>query len=107
MSCNCQKNINPPATVPSMADAIVIPTVKQAIRGIIPATKAILDIGNTDEQTINKRLEICSYCEFSTKNPKFKQKSNGLSVKSQCKICSCFVILKVKGKDNKCPLDKW
>lgn len=46
------------------------------------------------EAVLNARLELCNAC------PR-------LSVTRQCKECLCFVDLKTKLRQEKCPLDKW
>lgn len=61
---------------------------KQRVKDIEEATIA-------DEQLANSRLDICNSCEFL-----FKPTKN-------CKKCGCFVVAKVKLKQQKCPIDKW
>lgn len=41
------------------------------------------------------RLEICKGCEF------YREKTN------QCKKCGCFMKLKTKLENAKCPIGKW
>lgn len=43
----------------------------------------------------NKRLEICEKCEFLFK-PTFS-----------CKKCGCFMKVKARLKDSRCPENKW
>jgi len=47
------------------------------------------------EESSNKRLEICTGCEW------YKITT------SQCKKCGCFMKLKVVLEDAKCPIGKW
>lgn len=49
----------------------------------------------SDEQLFNDRLNICLECNV------FRQ------LTKQCKICGCFMPLKAKLKDAKCPIGKW
>jgi len=46
-------------------------------------------------EMVNGRLEICDNCEYYRKNIK------------QCKICGCFMPLKVSVESMKCPKEKW
>ena len=47
------------------------------------------------EEISESRLEICRGCEF------YRQKSN------QCKKCGCFMKLKTKLEEARCPIGKW
>jgi Family of unknown function (DUF6171) len=48
-----------------------------------------------DEETGNKRFEICKSC------PEL------FAPTAQCKLCGCFMRLKTKMESAKCPLEKW
>lgn len=48
-----------------------------------------------DEQTSQKRFDICKTCPELIRFTK------------QCKQCGCFMILKTKLKDATCPLGNW
>lgn len=63
---------------------------KWAAEGVVKATKA-LALPETEES--KARLAICESCDQWT----------GRS----CKICGCFVKLKVKIPEEKCPAGKW
>lgn len=48
------------------------------------------------EETISKtRFDICTSCEFLTKTT------------NSCKKCGCFMIVKTKLKNARCPIGKW
>jgi len=47
------------------------------------------------EDTVIQRLDICFDCDRFIK------------VTAQCKECGCFMKLKTKMQDAKCPLGKW
>lgn len=61
-----------------------------AVQGAKKAAKA-LTMPKTEES--EKRLEVCKGCDQWT----------GKS----CKVCGCFVSLKVRIPEEKCPLGKW
>lgn len=68
----------------------------QIINGIKGVTK--IAIGNTaSEEVAQHRYNICYNCPnvFFTVG------------KRRCKYCSCFVELKTKVYDEKCPIGKW
>lgn len=50
---------------------------------------------SADEETSNKRYEICLAC------PELIQ------ITKQCKQCGCFMNVKTKLESAKCPLGKW
>jgi len=47
-----------------------------------------------------KRLEICTPCEFNSTKDKIK-------FHSHCLSCSCFLLPKSNGLKAKCPKKKW
>lgn len=49
----------------------------------------------TDKETAQKRYNLCKSCEQFNK------------ITTQCKICNCFMKIKVKIADVDCPLNKW
>lgn len=48
-----------------------------------------------DEQEAQARLDICNNCDRL------------IQLTKQCKECGCFMALKTKLKNTKCPLNKW
>lgn len=46
------------------------------------------------DELINYRLGVCTKCEF-IRDMKF------------CGVCNCFIPVKVKFKNVKCPINKW
>ena len=63
---------------------------KWAAKGAVKAAKALTKPETPESQA---RLEVCKGCDQWT----------GKS----CKVCGCFVNLKVKIPEEKCPLGKW
>jgi len=49
----------------------------------------------SDDTTFNARLSLCTACPEFFKSTK------------QCKKCGCFMPLKAKLKEAKCPIGKW
>lgn len=49
----------------------------------------------TPEEIAESRLEICRNCEF------YRKRTN------QCKKCGCFMKLKTKLEEARCPIGKW
>lgn len=49
----------------------------------------------SEEDLVNSRLEICRSCEF------FRARTE------TCKKCGCFMKLKTKLHNAKCPIGKW
>ena len=47
-----------------------------------------------EEEVLQERWDACNSCEFLTKN-------------YICSKCSCFMRLKSRVKNMKCPIDKW
>ena len=71
-------------------DVTVIGTVKHYAEGAIKAVKA-MTLPETEES--KARLVVCVNCD----------KWTGTS----CKVCGCYVNLKVKIPEEKCPEGKW
>ncbi len=66
----------------------------KAKNGVIPIN--LLDKNNYIEDTESKkRMNICLDCEHLIK------------LTHQCKKCGCFMNLKTKLKNAKCPIKKW
>lgn len=47
------------------------------------------------EEIQNSRIEICKNCEYY------------FAPTTTCKKCGCFMMIKVKLLNAKCPMDKW
>jgi len=47
------------------------------------------------DDVVKDRLDICMSCEYL------------ITYTNQCKKCGCFINLKTKIKNAKCPIDKW
>ncbi len=63
-------------------------------------SKEILDglknyVFPTEESELlaNERAKVCGTCEHNINN--------------KCKLCGCFLILKVRSKQTNCPANKW
>jgi hypothetical protein len=61
-----------------------------ALKGAAKATKAVF---KPETEESKARLEVCKAC------PEWTGKS--------CKVCGCFVNLKVRIPEEKCPIGKW
>jgi hypothetical protein len=48
-----------------------------------------------DEETKEKRWEICNSCDFLDKN------------KNRCRKCGCYMNIKIQFKDVQCPIKLW
>jgi hypothetical protein len=48
-----------------------------------------------DDETFNKRMDICRGCEHFNKEA------------TQCNSCGCYLNVKATWNSEKCPLDKW
>jgi hypothetical protein len=57
--------------------------------------KAQVDEYTASDIIISDRIKKCQECE------------NLLRLTRNCKICGCFVDLKVKVKNSECPIGKW
>jgi hypothetical protein len=49
----------------------------------------------SEEELFNKRINTCYSCE------------EFIRVTAQCKQCGCFMKLKAKLKEAKCPINRW
>lgn len=49
----------------------------------------------SEEELATERLKVCAECPQMTK------------LTRQCKLCGCFLDLKVKVLNAHCPIDKW
>lgn len=91
MGCNCNK---PPVHIPLKEIPSSAP-VKPAPFGLLDAAKAAFSKdGMVSSDIQQKRLGVCAKCEH-------------LALTRQCKVCLCFVDLKVKFSDASCPKFKW
>lgn len=96
MSCGCNNN------------KVIVPTLKQAVGAIGPLTNLILDRKTVTEEVKKERINICRECSFATRNNNERfAASKGLSTKSQCSKCTCFIVLKTKLEEERCPEGKW
>ena len=83
-------------------------TPKDLIKGAVGLSKIALrqDLISTD--AIKARRDACRNCEFSTKNKeRLNTPTKGLTNKSMCIKCKCFIIAKTQLVTEKCPLDLW
>lgn len=71
--------------------AAMIPNIIQAIKD--GAKIAASGFKTVDQETYDKRLEVCNGCEQLAGR--------------QCKVCTCFVPLKAQFEVEECPLGKW
>src|ERR1035441_10636090 len=95
MGCNCIHNF-------------IVPTLSQLGHGIVANAKIILQIDEAPLELQKQRWNICRACEHSTKNPKYlTHECLGLTMFSQCKLCSCVIRRKAMLKSEKCPDKRW
>lgn len=81
---------------------------QKIIVGVKGITQSILHINRAKEPEIKRRLEICRECSEATKNlSKAFEKNKGLTTKSRCQVCGCFIWLKTSLRSESCPLGKW
>lgn len=83
MSCNCDKQNTAQSPISSIGSAI-----KDFVNG---------EYADTD--TVTSRFNKCVGCEHLIKHEVFPP--------GNCSKCGCFVYLKIKMKNQKCPEGKW
>ena len=65
-------------------------------KAIIDETKSIVSGDDPiDQDTINKRIEVCNSCEFFVKED------------GRCIKCGCFMQIKASMRSQTCPIGKW
>ena len=74
--------------------------------GAVGLGKAVLRIDRADAETIAVRRDACRVCEFA-ENRKRKDGKEGLTTRSKCFICKCFIAPKTMVNGEKCPKEKW
>ena len=78
------------------------------VKGAIGLTKAVLHIDRAPHAVIMERRGFCRSCEFATRNPKPQfAKFTGLTNRSRCTICQCFIVAKTVIAGESCPKEKW
>jgi hypothetical protein len=83
-------------------------TPREFVKGVVGLTKIALQIDLVDEPTIKARRDVCRRCEYSTKNKeRLNTPSLGLTNKSMCTECKCFIMGKSQLKQEECPKNKW
>ena len=75
-------------------------------KGVVGLVKAAVHIDRASVEVIQSRRDICRECEHATRNDRFK-KTKGLTILSQCDLCSCFIAAKTVIQSEGCPLAKW
>lgn len=81
---------------------------KQLTRGVAGLAKAVLHIDRADDATIQARRDVCRGCEHASRNPDQKYAENGgLTTRSRCGKCGCFIAPKTVIAGEACPLEKW
>ena len=77
----------------------VLPNNKEKIKNLISESKNVFyrtlknRILFAKEEDIQKRMNICSICDYFFEN--------------KCLKCGCFLTYKVKIQETKCPIEKW
>ena len=82
MSCNCENNANQG----------VLSSLGSAINDFIHGNYA-------ETPVVTERFNTCVGCEHLIKHDAFPP--------GNCSQCGCFVYLKIKMKNQKCPVGKW
>jgi hypothetical protein len=75
------------------------------VKGSVGLLMSILQ--PADDETIKARRDICRVCPHATRNVEKFPKSNGLTNRSRCQLCSCYIAAKTKVKKEKCPDMRW
>lgn len=89
--CNCNGNI-----------------VQTIANGTVGLGKVLLRIDIADDTDIKARRDICRECEHATKNAaRLDRPTKGLTVRSKCDLCKCYIQAKTQLKKESCPLEKW
>lgn len=55
------------------------------------------------EKTYKERLQVCSNCEFFSKNAE----SKSIRPDDHCTKCGCTTVTKLKSLHSSCPINKW
>jgi len=80
-------------------------TVRAGVSGL---TRAGLNVGTTDEQTLADRRRVCAMCSHATRRKKTNMRGLMLlSPLSQCGICKCAIAAKTKLAAERCPIERW
>lgn len=77
-----------------------IKNIMKTLPEILEGVKNYTFIDQEVEETAMKRLEICNPCESNSTPSK-------ITITSTCTSCGCLLQLKSRGKNSKCPKDKW
>jgi hypothetical protein len=81
---------------------------KKVVRGATGLIKAATGIGTVSLEVMQKRRDVCRECPEATRNPDPKFAVNkGLTKRSRCRMCKCFIAAKTKVASERCPLNKW
>lgn len=95
MGCNCNSSTK---ASDNSSGSFVMPSIGQALHGGKQLVKMALGLNRLDNTAIGIRLDKCSACYHATK---------GIDETSQCRKCACFIQLKVRAKDESCPMGMW
>lgn len=87
----------PPELIEKKTSKVVMPSIIQQASNFGTAIfkAATTGFATVDNETQEKRLEICRGCEFF------------LAKESRCSKCGCFMQLKSKLESGSCPEGKW
>jgi hypothetical protein len=76
--------------------------------GKVAAQAAGAKLDAADALIIAARRDLCRACDEATRTPSPKYAANkGLTTRSQCRKCSCFIAAKTRIASEACPLGKW
>lgn len=69
------------------------PSIRSVIRGAVGVAKAFAEVATADRPTAESRYKVCLRCA-----------DNDLG---QCRVCGCFVAVKVRNRSERCPSGRW
>ncbi len=86
----------------------VLTALKTAFRGSSGLSRAALNVGPADADTINQRKQTCANCDLATRTKATHIESlRVLSPTSTCSQCKCLISAKTKLAKERCPLGQW
>ncbi len=71
------------------------------IRGTMGVARSVLGVQKLSQGAIRQRMDVCRECEHSV-----ACKHNARQV-CKCKACGCWLSLKTKLRNERCPVGKW
>lgn len=86
----------------------VCTTCERYMLGAVGITNAILRRDGLPQNIVSERRDTCRECDRASRNPNLMaHPCKGLSIRSRCLECDCFIFAKTRLASEKCPLGKW